>query len=234
MTPPNTPSEELEEHSVSEHDDAPDSTPAGEVVIFDVEALEDEDLHDDDLHDANVHEHSGHDGAPADEAPSADAVTEVLPAVETTRLDTIGHGVEVVVECPQCGLVCEGVDPRPTAAWFCPRCDYPLFLAAPVPPAAISSDAARRRLPGTDGREVLAAEPCWACGEKNPAGLTHCTRCSSELVRPQLPPLEEPEPIIIEQPPLIYVARRWPLILTGAAAGTIATFVAVLLAIGLR
>lgn len=229
MTPPNTPSEELQQQGVSEHGDASENLPANEVVIFDVAALEDDDLHDDNLHDE-----SGHDVVLASEAPFADAVTEVLPAVETTRLDTIGHGVEVVVECPQCGLVCEGVDPRPTAAWFCPRCDYPLFLAAPVPPAAISSDAARRRLPGTDGREILAAEPCWACGEKNVSGVTHCVRCSSQLVRPQLPPLEEPEPIIIEQPPLIYVARRWPLILTGAVAGTIATFVAVLLAIGLR
>lgn len=223
MTLPNTSSDELEERSVSDDGHASESDPSAEVVIFDVEALQD------DAPDGVAGDDEDRDDEDRD-----DAVTEVLPADETVRLDTIGHGVEVVVECPQCGLVCEGFDPRPTAAWFCPRCDYPLFLAAPVPPAAISSDAARRRLPGTDGREILAAEPCWACGEMNPAGLTHCTRCGSQLVRPQLPPLEEPQPIIIEQPPLIYVARRWPLILTGAAAGTIATFVAVLLAIGLR
>ncbi len=151
----------------------------------------------------------------------------------TTRLDAIGTGVEVVVECPQCGLVCEGVDPRPTAAWFCPRCDYPLFFAAPVPPVAVNNAAARRRLPGTDGREMLAAEACWACGELNPPGLSYCGRCGSELVRPRLAPLEEPEPIVIESPPLIYVARRWPLILTGIAAGAVATVVAVLVAVGL-
>jgi hypothetical protein len=45
--------------------------------------------------------------------------------------------------------------------------------------------------------------------------------------------LEEPEPIVIESPPLIYVARRWPLILTGVAAGAVATVVAVFVAVGL-
>lgn len=181
-----------------------------EVVAFDVEALQEGE-------------------SPAD--PNLPA--EITLATESARIDTVGSGVDVTVECPQCGLICEGVDPRPTAAWFCPRCDYPLFFAAPVPPSEISSDAARRRLPGTDGREMLGAEPCWACGELNPTGLTYCGRCGSELVRPRLAPLEEPEPIIIEAPPLIYVARRWPLILAGVAGGIVATAVGVLIAIGL-
>lgn len=181
-----------------------------EVVAFDVEALQEGE-------------------SPAD--PNLPA--EITLATESARIDAFGSGVDVTVECPQCGLICEGVDPRPTAAWFCPRCDYPLFFAAPVPPSEISSDAARRRLPGTDGREMLGAEPCWACGELNPTGLTYCGRCGSELVRPRLAPLEEPEPIIIEAPPLIYVARRWPLILAGVAGGIVATAVGVLIAIGL-
>jgi len=78
---------------------------------------------------------------------------------EVAQLDVDGPGHTVVVECPGCGLLCEGVDPRPTAAWFCPNCDYPLFLAAPAPAAVTTNTAlARRRLPGTDGREMLGIE----------------------------------------------------------------------------
>ena len=133
-----------------------------------------------------------------------------------------GPGHEVVVECPGCGTICEGVDPRPTAAWFCPNCDYPLFLAAPAPPAiAANSGLARRRLPGTDGREVVAAEPCWACGERNPIGTLSCIRCNSQLVRPQAPaPLgAEASPAEVDAVPLIFVARRWPLVFVGACGG---------------
>jgi ribosomal protein L40E len=209
-----------------------------EVVVFDVEALQEGESPADPnlpveivVSDQTLITDLGADGSSQH---SSEHSSEITLATETARIDAVGSGVEVTVECPQCGLICEGVDPRPTAAWFCPRCDYPLFFAAPVPPAQISSDAARRRLPGTDGREMLAADACWACGELNPPGMTYCGRCGSELIRPRLAPLEEPEPIIIEAPPLIYVARRWPLILTGVAAGTLTTIVAVLIAIGLR
>lgn len=204
-----------------------------EVVVFDVEALQEGESPADPnlLVEMVVTDQSLIVDLGADD--SSGLSSEITVASETARIDTVGSGVDVTVECPQCGLICEGVDPRPTAAWFCPRCDYPLFFAAPVPPSEISSDAARRRLPGTDGREMLGAEPCWACGELNPTGLTYCGRCGSELVRPRLAPLEEPEPIIIEAPPLIYVARRWPLILAGVAGGIVATAVGVLIAIGL-
>lgn len=143
-----------------------------------------------------------------------------------------GPGHEVVVECPGCGTICEGVDPRPTAAWFCPNCDYPLFLAAPAPPAvAANSGLARRRLPGTDGREVIAAEPCWACGERNLVGTLSCVRCNSQLVRPAPPaPLEpETEAAAAQAVPLIFVARRWPLVLGGALGGALLTIVITLL-----
>jgi hypothetical protein len=192
-----------------------------EVVVFDVEALQ------------------------KDESP-ATATTEVeititeqslivdIPAANDapTRLESFGPGVEVVVECPQCGLVCEGVDPRPTAAWFCPRCDYPLFLAAAMPPSAVPHKAVRRRLPGTDGREMLVAEPCWACGELNPPNMLYCARCGIESQRPRLTPFGETRTQLVEAPPLIYVARRWPLILTGMGFGAAATALAVALVIG--
>jgi hypothetical protein len=202
--------------------DLTDAADSREVVVFDVEALQEGE-------------------SPATPTTEVEIVTTDhsllvdIPVANDapTRIESFGSGVEVVVECPQCGLVCEGVDPRPTAAWFCPRCDYPLFLAAPAPPSAVPHDAVRRRLPGTDGREMLVAEPCWACGELNPPNMAYCGRCGMESERPRLAPLEEPKPIVIEAPPLIYVARRWPLILTGVAAGAFATVVAVALAVGL-
>jgi hypothetical protein len=204
-----------------------------EVVVFDVEALQEGESPADP--NVTVEIAVTEDSLLIDlGAGDVGQSLEITPATETARIDASGTGMDVVVECPQCGLICEGVDPRPTAAWFCPRCDYPLFFAAPVPPALVTSDAARRRLPGTDGREMLAAEACWACGELNPPGLSYCGRCGSELVRPRLAPLEEPQPVIIESPPLIYVARRWPLILTGVATGTLVTVVAVLITFGLR
>jgi hypothetical protein len=150
------------------------------------------------------------------------------------HIGATGVGHEVVVECPGCGSVCEGVDPRPTAAWFCPNCDYPLFLAAPAPPAvAANSGLARRRLPGTDGREVIASEPCWACGERNPMGSMSCIRCNSQLVRPTPPaPLEvEAPPVEAEVVPLILVARRWPLVLGGALGGALLTLLIALLVV---
>lgn len=150
------------------------------------------------------------------------------------HIGATGVGHDVVVECPGCGTVCEGVDPRPTAAWFCPNCDYPLFLAAPAPPAvAANSGLARRRLPGTDGREVIASEPCWACGERNPMGSMSCVRCNSQLVRPTPPaPLEVEAPAPeAEVVPLILVARRWPLIAGGAVGGALLTLLITLLVV---
>lgn len=202
-----------------------------EVVVFDVEALEDDDAAADQgpALEIAVTEDSLIVDLGADQSPEGSVDLAVTTAVASAAAPRAGQ--LVVVECPQCGLLCEGVDPRPTAAWFCPTCDYPVFLAAPAPPAQVSSEAARRRLPGTDGREMLGAAGCWACGELNPPGMSYCARCGTEQVRPRLEPLVEPEPIIIESPPLIYVARRLPLILVGVAAGALATVAAVLVVI---
>jgi uncharacterized paraquat-inducible protein A len=193
---------------------------SNEVVLFDVEALREGESPADPTTEVEI--------LITEQSLIVDTPSE---AVSHTRIDSFGSGKEVVVECPQCGLVCEGVDPRPTAAWFCPRCDYPLFLAAPVSPNKVPHEAVRRRLPGTDGREMMVAEPCWACGELNPPSLQYCARCGIESERPRLAPLEEAQPTVIDAPPLIYVARRWPLILTGVAAGAFATAVAVAIAI---
>jgi len=173
------------------------------------------------------------DASPDETGTAGDRSTATGGAVRVTDDSEVGRNV--VVECPGCGLVCEGVDPRPTAAWFCPNCDYPLFLAAPAPPAvAANSGLARRRLPGTDGREMVSAEACWACGERNPIGTTVCQRCNSQLVRPAPPvPLAaEPAAEETEVEPLIFVARRWPLILGGALGGSLLTLLIVILAVG--
>jgi uncharacterized OB-fold protein len=234
LPPPHEEAEEVDPHSATYEGavlaapstadlviaDLTEASDSSEVVLFDVEALQEGE-------------------SPATPTTEVEIVTteqsllvDIREQSEArTRLDSFGSGVEVVVECPQCGLVCEGVDPRPTAAWFCPRCDYPLFLAAPAPPSAVPHEAVRRRLPGTDGREMLVAEPCWACGELNPPSLQYCARCGIESERPRLAPLDEPSPMVIDAPPLIYVARRWPLILTGVAVGAFASAVAVAIAI---
>jgi hypothetical protein len=129
-------------------------------------------------------------------------------------------GEEVEIECPGCGLAVVGFDPRPTAAWFCPRCDYPLFLArpaaAPVPDGA--TRGARRRLPGTGGRSLTAAGPCWNCGEWNEAGVVACLRCAATLPRPVAPTVPaEPVPAEIE---LVEVeVMYWPPVVIAVLGG---------------
>lgn len=129
---------------------------------------------------------------------------------------------EVEIECPGCGLAVVGTDPRPTASWFCPRCDYPLFLvrrpAASEPSGA--TRGARRRLPGTAGRTLIAAGACWNCGEWNEAGVTVCLRCTATLPRPEapkvpaevIPPELEPELVEVE-------VMYWPPTLISAFGG---------------
>ncbi len=132
--------------------------------------------------------------------------------------------VEVEVECPGCGLILVGDQPRPTAEWFCPRCDYPVFWASP--PADDGGDKqrrARRRLPGASGRQALGADPCWHCGEMNDRDATACLRCAATLPKPTPP---EPERVTVtvevERPmPVAYVARTatWPFVAAAALGG---------------
>ncbi|MFT5221759.1 MAG: DNA-directed RNA polymerase subunit RPC12/RpoP [Glaciecola sp.] len=98
---------------------------------------------------------------------------------------------EAEVVCPGCGMTLVGESPRATAAWFCPRCDYPLFWAtdagSSASAASVGSRAARQRLPGTGGRVVLGAEPCWHCGEMSKLGEVECRRCAATLPKPLAP-----------------------------------------------
>ena len=151
--------------------------------------------------------------APVAQVPAAQVPAAQAPAAPLE---------EVEVECPGCGLTVVGTDLRPTSSWFCPRCDYPLFLArrpaAPEPSGA--TRGARRRLPGTAGRTLTAAGACWNCGEWNEAGVTACLRCAATLPKPEapkvpaevIPPELEPELVEVE-------VMYWPPTLISALGG---------------
>lgn len=129
---------------------------------------------------------------------------------------------EVEVECPGCGLVLVGESPRPTAAWFCPRCDYPLFWAAPPPADTPPSARARRRLPGTGGRAVVGSEACWYCGEMNEPGTTTCFRCAATLPKPTPPSPSAPAPVgapVAVPVPVPFPTASWPYVTAGVLAG---------------
>jgi hypothetical protein len=142
-------------------------------------------------------------------APSAPARREPAPG-------------EVEVECPGCGLLLVGDSPRPTAEWFCPRCDFPVFWASPAAPSSSPPQRrARRRLPGTAGREVVGGGPCWNCGEHNEPGQTPCLRCAATLPKPKEPQLE---PVVDEAERLVPAPytipiSTWPFVLAGTLGG---------------
>jgi hypothetical protein len=148
----------------------------------------------------------------------------------------VGSG-EVEVECPGCGLLLVGESPRPTAAWFCPKCDFPVFWASPNPEPSAPQRRARRRLPGTAGREVLGSEECWNCGERNEPGIGVCPRCAATLPKPTPPAAEQ---VVVEVDRLVAVphlvrASTWPYLaaaLLGGGAIAIAGTLLVLRATG--
>lgn len=128
---------------------------------------------------------------------------------------------EIEVECPGCGLAIVGMAPRPTAAWFCPRCDYPLFWvnrAAPPEPDA-QQRRARRRLPGTAGATVIGAEDCWHCGEMNEPGANVCLRCAATLPKPIPPVAEIPVVRIVRRERTMVRTVAWPYVTAAALAG---------------
>jgi hypothetical protein len=155
------------------------------------------------------------------EAASAAAVTPADLDVITTR----APGPEVEVECPGCGLLVVGNDPRASAEWFCPRCDYPLFFVQrPTPPEPDGARrGARRRLPGVQGRVVSAAGPCWNCGEHQDAGVRECLRCAATLPKP-VPPTPGPfETVEVPEPELVEVeVMYWPPIVISVVGGFVA------------
>lgn len=153
---------------------------------------------------------------------SGDAVDAGVRDRGNGRAGASGDG-EVEVECPGCGLVLVGESaPRPTAAWFCPRCDYPVFWASPPPDGDTGVQRrARRRLPGTGGREALGATACWHCGEMNDPGITSCLRCAATLPKP-VPP--EPERVRVDIPVPVPVPHPvstvvWPFVVAVGLAG---------------
>lgn len=145
------------------------------------------------------------------------------PALNGTITPAATSGTDVEVECPGCGLVLVGdSSPRPTAAWFCPRCDYPVFWATPPPDDGSNGQRrARRRLPGTGGLQALGALACWHCGEMNDPGITSCLRCAATLPKP-LPPPPEPVWVEVQVPvpmPQVVESATWPFVAATGLAG---------------
>jgi len=177
---------------------------------------------DDAIEDAEVTDASAAPDAPEVEADApevgADADVPAAPAAG-------GVPAEVEVECPGCGLSLVGDTPRPTAAWFCPRCDYPLFWAQrPQPDAAAAAAAAgqkraRRRLPGTGGTLAVGAESCWHCGEMNEAGAPVCLRCAATLPKPTPPALPVPVVELTHRERLVVRTVVWPYVAAAVLAG---------------
>lgn len=121
-------------------------------------------------------------------------------------------------------MIVVGDQPRPSAEWFCPRCDFPLFWASPPPPDRKPSTQARYRLPGTGGRTVVGAEACWYCGEMNEPGKGECFRCAASIPKPAPPvpmvaPAPQPDavtvPVALPMPTI-----TWPYVAAGVLAGS--------------
>lgn len=135
-----------------------------------------------------------------------------------------GSGPEVELECPGCGLLVAGSDPRPTAEWFCPRCDYPLFFMTQpaIPEVDGERRTARHRLPGARGRTRTVAGACWNCGEWNESGVTACLRCAATLPKPLPPQLGPFETVEVPEPELVEVeVMYWPPIVISVVGGFI-------------
>lgn len=191
-----------------------------------------------------------HEDAPSELEPSGDmvpreaaAASSVTPDEEAVAAGSAGAAVtaaaapapapaapaapseDVEVECPGCGLVVVGSDPRASAEWFCPRCDYPLFFARkPAPPEPDGArKGARRRLPGVKGRAPVAAGTCWNCGEWNEAGVTACLRCAATLPKPTPPQLGPFETVEVPEPELVEVeVMYWPPVVISVVGGFVA------------
>jgi hypothetical protein len=168
-----------------------------------------------------------HEDAPSALEPGGDMIPREAAAASVTTVSASGGvpGPEVELECPGCGLVVTGSDPRPTADWFCPRCDYPLFFIAQAarPEVDGARRGARRRLPGVGGRTLSVAGPCWNCAEWNEAGLSACLRCAATLPKPTPPQLGPFETVEVPEPELVEVeVLYWPPIVISVMGGFLA------------
>lgn len=123
--------------------------------------------------------------------------------------------------CPSCGHETDLDRFQHDAAEFCPSCDYPLFFAdglrghdeeLAATPGGMSA-AARRRLPGTVGRDDLPGEACPACAELNLPGADYCHRCGSPMrpvPEPAPTPVVAPAPEPVAPPPPPQVVEPFP------------------------
>ena len=128
------------------------------------------------------------------------------------------------VVCPECGTQGSVALNRRDAADFCAACDFPLFWtpSVVVRDQGIGTGDNLRRLPGTGGRQTVAATPCPTCAEANPISAEHCLRCGGPMV---LPFVATPEPIKVVAPvpvvePALEPARKpypWWWIIAGTA-----------------
>ncbi|MEX2504037.1 MAG: hypothetical protein WD378_04255 [Egicoccus sp.] len=170
--------------------------------------------------DPTVELERGHGVSPRT-APGKDADVGDANGAGTEAASVAAPTEEIEVECPGCGMAIVGLAPRPTAAWFCPRCDYPLFWvnrAAPPEPDE-QQKRARRRLPGTAGATVVGAEDCWHCGEKNGPGERECLRCAATLPKPVPPVAEIPVVRILRRERTVVRTVAWPYVTAAALAG---------------
>jgi hypothetical protein len=167
-----------------------------------------------------------HEDAPSDLEPGGAMIPrEAASASVSPKVTALeGVGREVEMECPGCGLLVSGADPRPTAEWFCPRCDYPLFFMTQpaIPEVDGERRTARHRLPGVRGRTRTIAGACWNCGEWNEAGVTACLRCAATLPKPLPPQLGPFETVEVPEPELVEVeVMYWPPIVISVVGGFI-------------
>lgn len=126
---------------------------------------------------------------------------------------------DIEVDCPGCGLTLVGNSPRPSADWFCPRCDYPLFwVPKPTTEGGSTSRASRRRLPGSGGRSQIGASSCWHCGEMNEPGEAECLRCAATLPKPLAPTVRVVEHVPTPVPVVIR-SVVWPFVAAGVCGG---------------
>jgi len=165
-----------------------------------------------------------HGGAPSDLEPGGSMISREAASASVSPATAAGDGSgpEVELECPGCGLIVAGSDPRPTAEWFCPRCDYPLFFVTrpAVPEVDGERRTARRRLPGVRGRTPTVAGACWNCGEWNDAGVSACLRCAASLPKPLPPQLGPFEIVEASEPELVEVeVLYWPPIVISVVGG---------------
>ncbi|MFT3852766.1 MAG: hypothetical protein QM733_08530 [Ilumatobacteraceae bacterium] len=150
------------------------------------------------------------------------------PPSAASDVDEAEHPTEI--PCPNCGTTWKGNDLRPHAAWFCAKCQYPLFWARPQPrPVMATIDDSLARLPGTVGRTSLTPVECPRCHEHNPPA--NCVRCGASLIQEPLPPpppivqqIVVAQPVVVPPPP-----RVWPWIVSTGVLALVAIILLVLL-----